>query len=77
VHLDTKDETAYSYLPGMPLSMISGDTFSIACFTQDQESIEKFMVGKLVAKVTSKNAKFQNKDVVNYFQVQLDDAILG
>jgi hypothetical protein len=31
----------------------------------------------LVAKVTSKNAKFQNKDVVNYFQVQLDDAILG
>jgi hypothetical protein len=76
VHLDPKDET-YSYLPGMPLSMISGDTFSIACFSQDQVSIEKFMGGKLIAKVTSKNAKFQNKDVVNYFQIELDDAILG
>jgi hypothetical protein len=76
VHLDPGGE-GYIFLPGMPPSMISGDTFSIACFSQDQPSIEKFRAGNLVVKVTSKNAKFQNKDVVNYFQVQLDDAIIG
>jgi hypothetical protein len=76
VHVDPGGE-GYILLPGMPPSMISGDAFSIACFSQDQPSIEKFRAGNLVVKVTSKNAKFQNKDVVNYFQVQLDDAILG
>jgi len=76
VYLDLNAE-AWPYVLGMPRSMISGDTFSIACFSQDQVSIEKFMGGKLIVKVTSKNAKFQNKDVVNYFQIELDDAILG
>jgi hypothetical protein len=76
VYLDLNAE-AFPYVLGMPRSMISGDTFSIACFSQDQPSMEKFRAGNLVVKVTSKNAKFQNKDVVNYFQVQLDDAILG
>ena len=77
VHLDPNDETSYTYLPGMPPSMISGQTFSIACFSQHQPSIEKFLAGNLVAKVTSKNAKFQKKDVVNYFQIELADSMLG
>ena len=77
VHLDPNDETSYTYLPGMPPSMISGQTFSIACFSQHQPSIEKFLAGNLVAKVTSKNAKFLKKDVVNYFQIELADSMLG
>lgn len=76
VYTDRNAE-AWPYVPGMPPSMISGDTFSIACFSQDQPSIEKFRSGNLVVKVTSKNAKFLNKDVVNFFQIQLDDSILG